>query len=311
MRCFPIIPIWIMIIICALGLFFVLKEKNKKIVQIIIIILLFVINLRIMIPNENSRIMSNNLDVLFVIDNTISMNAEDYGNNTRLYAVKNDCKYIINKLNGARFSLINFNNSAKIAIPYTRDSNMVSEAIDILEPIGSLDARGSSLNTPIDTIISSLNSSMKKDDRVRILFFISDGEITDGSTLESYSEISKYVNNGAVMGYGTTKGGYMKSKNKYIDSNEYIKDSTNNYQIAVSKIDEDNLKKIAKDINIDYVYMDNQSKINNKLKNIENLIKEGVESGDKSTYDDIYYIFVIPLLFSLMFEFNQIRRKRI
>lgn len=313
MRAFPIIPIWIMTIICLILLFICIKGRRKTI-QILIIVLIFIINLRIMIPTNNSRVLANNLDVLFVIDNTISMTAEDYGNNNkeRLYAVKKDCNYIIKRLSGARFSLITFDNNARIATPYTKDINLAMEAIDVIEPINELYAKGSSLNTPIDTIISSLKMSKKKTNRKRIIFFISDGEITDGSKLKSFSSISKYIDNGAVLGYGTTKGGYMKNNNTDSENNDYIMDYTNdNYGKAISKLNEKNLKKIANDINIDYINMNKQSNINNKLKKIENLVNTSIESDDKSTYDDTYYILVIPLLILLIIEFNQSWRRKI
>ncbi len=311
MKIFPIIPIWIMIIICTALIIFIIKKNNKNIIQIIIVILLFIINLRIMIPNNNSQILTNNLDVLFVIDNTISMNAEDYnGNNTRLSAIKQDCKYIVEKLSGARFSVITFNNTAKIMTPYTKDTNITIETVDIIEPIDELYAKGSSLNTPLDTMISSLKSSQKKENRIRILFFISDGEITDDSSLKSFSEVSKYIDNGAVMGYGTNKGGYMKTKNKYSESEDYIIDYTNyNYNKAISKIDENNLQKIAKDINVEYIHMERQVDINRKLDEIKRLTTSNIDSSDKSTYDDTYYIFVIPLLVLLTIELNNLRRK--
>ena len=311
MKIFPIIPIWIMIIICTALIIFIIKKNNKNIIQIIIVILLFIINLRIMIPNNNSQVLTNNLDVLFVIDNTISMNAEDYnGNNTRLSAIKQDCKYIVEKLSGARFSVITFNNTAKIMTPYTKDTNITIETVDIIEPIDELYAKGSSLNTPLDTMVSSLKSSQKKENRIRILFFISDGEITDDSSLKSFSEVSKYIDNGAVMGYGTNKGGYMKTKNKYSESEDYIIDYTNyNYNKAISKIDENNLQKIAKDINVEYIHMERQVDINRKLDEIKRLTTSNIDSSDKSTYDDTYYIFVIPLLVLLTIELNNLRRK--
>ena len=313
MKLFPIIPIWIMLIICISLIIYIILFNKKNINQIIIIVLLFIINLRLMIPSNNSIILSNNLDVLFVIDNTISMNAEDYdGNKTRLSAVKKDCNYIIKKLNGARFSLITFNNKAKVVTPFTKDYNITTEAIDIITPIEELYAKGSSLNTPYDEIINSLKSSEKKDNRIRILFFISDGEITDESTLKSFKEIAKYINNGAVLGYGTTKGGYMKTKSKWSDNEEYIIDESNyKYEKAISKIDEKNLKKIADDIKIDYIHMEKQSNINNKLSEIEKTVKNGIASSDKSTYEDTYYYLLIPLLIVITLEFNKFRRKKI
>lgn len=313
MRIFPIIPIWLMTIFCVILILIIVKKNKKSIIQIMIVLLIFIINLRIMIPSQNSQILANNLDVLFVVDNTISMNAEDYdGKNTRLYGVKKDCKYIINRLNGARFSLITFNNTAKIVTPYTKDANITIEAIDIIEPIDELYAKGSSLNTPIDTMLESLKASQKKDDRIRILFFISDGEITDESTLKSFKEIEKYIDNGAVLGYGTSSGGYMKSTSRYSDNEEYVMDYTDyNYDKAISKIDEKNLISIANDLNIEYINMSKQSNINNKIKEIENIIDNGIESSDKSTYDDTYYFLIAPLLVLLMIEFNRFRRKNI
>lgn len=312
MRIFPIIPIWIMLIVCTLLLIIIIR-KNINIIQIIIVTLMFIANLRIMITSNNSQALANNLDVLFVIDSTISMNAEDYdGGKTRLYAVKEDCKYIAKRLNGAKFSLITFNNTAKVVIPYTRDINITMEAIDVIEPIEQLYAKGSSLNTPIEAIVSSLKSSKKKDDRTRIIFFISDGEITDNSSLKDFSEISKYIDNGAVLGYGTANGGYMKNVSNYSKEDNYIMYYENNsYDKALSRIDENNLKAIAKDIKVEYINMEKQNKINDKLREIENSINQNIELSDKSTYVDTYYIFIVFLLALLVIELNKFRRNNI
>ena len=80
-------------ILCIILLIMRRKNKYAYIRQILIVILLFVINLRIMIPSSDVKVQTNNFDVLFVIDETISMLAEDYnGNNTRYEGVKEDCK---------------------------------------------------------------------------------------------------------------------------------------------------------------------------------------------------------------------------
>ncbi|MCI8621610.1 MAG: hypothetical protein HFJ50_08010 [Clostridia bacterium] len=96
----PIIPIWLMLIICTVLIFLIVKNKEHKLKRVIIVTLLFVINLRIMLPNGKNREISSNLDVVFVIDNTISMIADDYeGKVSRLEAVKEDMEFIVDKLN--------------------------------------------------------------------------------------------------------------------------------------------------------------------------------------------------------------------
>lgn len=305
----PIIPIWVMSILSIGLLVFIFIKKPIRVTQIIIVILLFIINIRPMIPSGTSQTLASNLDVLFVIDTTISMNAEDYnGTNTRLSGVKKDCEYIIKSLSGARYSIITFSNSARIITPYTKDINTTIETIDILEPINQTYAKGSSLNSPIEVITQALKSSEKKDDKIRIIFFISDGEITDDSELESYKDISQYITNGAVLGYGTSNGGYMKARTKYSDEQEYIK---YNNSKALSKIDESNLKSIAKDLGVSYIHMSNQNNITKKLSEIQRRAEIGLSTSNISTYDDIYYLFAIPLLVLLILELNKYRRNNI
>ena len=311
MRLFPIIPIFWMIIISILFIIIILRT-SKKLTHIMIVLLLFLINLRPMIPNISSKTISNNMDILFAIDTTISMNAEDYnGEEKRLDGVKKDCQKIIEELNGARFSLLTFNNDTRISIPFTKDGMMTFEAIDIIEPIEELYARGTSLNTPRNEILNLLKRSYEQDpDRLRILIFISDGEITDDSTLKSYSSLKKYLDDGMVLGYGTEKGGKMKSPDRYAEEYEeqYLM-SYETFSDAISKIDEDNLKQIAKDLDIDYIHMDKTSNMNDKIKKIKNKMSVEMVSSEKKNYDDLYYLLVFPLLILIAIDFKEIRRK--
>ena len=114
----PIIPIWLMSIICLVIIFLILfdkpfKEKisnktnNEKTdrqkelikkqvvnsgIKISIVIVMFIMNFRFMIPNGESTALNLDLSVLFVIDTSVSMRALDYnGNKERIEGVINDC----------------------------------------------------------------------------------------------------------------------------------------------------------------------------------------------------------------------------
>ncbi len=303
----PIIPIWLMIIICASLIFYIIKytKKDLRIYKLIIILLLFVINLRIMYKSDNTTALSNDLDVIFVVDSTISMNAEDYSNSTRLIEAKKDINYIIDNLDGARFSIISFHNSSKILIPFTKDSSMVKNTIEAISPLHEYYAHGSSLNTPRKDMIELLSRSKEEEDKVRILFFISDGEITDDSNLESYKELSNLVDNGAVLGYGTEKGGNMQTTN-YWGEKSYVMDRSSWDEIkAVSTLDEKNLKQIADDSNLEYIYMNKQTNIDNKLKEIKKLTKNEIAENDKLSYEDTYYFLIIPLFILLLLNYKK------
>lgn len=308
----PIIPIWIIVpIIIGILIFFRSKEKKTFIRQIIIFVLLFIINLRIMLPSSEGTLFLNNLDVLFVIDNTISMYADDYNGEERMTAVKNDCEYIMNKLAGAKFSVITFTNNSKILTPYTRDINVNNNSIKALQTGVKYYSRGSSLNSPKDDMKTLLNFSKQKGDRKSVVFFISDGEITSKEELQSYSELKDLVDNGAVLGYGTENGGYMQVRTSYSsEEKEYVEDPTSYPRgRAKSKLDSSNLSKIANDLGIEYIYMDKQSNLDNKLNELENMKKVENIDNKENTYGETYYLFSMILVGMLIYEFIRYRRR--
>lgn len=309
----PIIPMWLMGILCVALLFFKRKGTIHFIRQIIIVILLFVINLRIMVGNGDATTVTLDADVLFVVDNTISMLAEDYdGDQRRIDAVRADCRYIMEQLPGASFSVLSFGNTARTLLPYTIDTNTVASALDSLNGQTTLYATGTSLNIVADFLEKSLDNDR---DTYQLVFFISDGEITGDEKLKSFSKIQEYVDGGAVLGYGTESGGKMKvGAFTNDDEPEYLTyyDDDFDEQTALSKIDEDNLEDIAGDLGISYIHMEKQSDIDDELKGIKNNMKnaapnEGVTSTDG--YSDTYYIFVLPLLLLFIVDYIYCRRK--
>lgn len=310
----PIIPVWLMGIICVFFLFLKRKGTANYIRQVIIVILLFVINLRIMVGNSNTETVTVGVDVLFVVDNTISMFAEDYdGDGRRMDAVRADCDYIMEQFPGASYSVVSFGNVVQTMLPYTIDTNNVTQALGSLNGQASYYAVGTSLNDVMGELGKILDNSRENE---QIVFFISDGEITNEEKLKSFADIKKFIDGGAVLGYGTTKGGPMKaaSFSGSDEDLEYLTYYDDNFdkQTAISVIDEKNLKAIASDMGIGYIHMTKQSEIDDELTKIkENIdytsMKKEVSSTDG--YADIYYYFMIPLLGILIFDFIYYRRK--
>lgn len=321
----PIIPIWLMIILCIamLVLIFVKPTKVKKYkiinicTKVTIVILLFLINLRFMIPNGDATLITSDLKVLFVVDTTVSMRALDYnGEEERIKGVINDCCYIIDELAGSRFSIIKFGDEAKRIIPFTNDSDMAQNEIKALRLENDFYANGSSMNLSKDLLEETLENEINNhNDSNIVLFFISDGEITkENEKLESFSKMAKYIDNGAVLGYGTKEGAQMLSSSSSDSDNEtkYVTYYEGYKRITgISKIDEKNLKHLASDLDIDYIQMSKTSNIDYKLREIKkNLASSQNKEGKVKSYNDIYYYFAIPLVILLIFNFI-IQKRRI
>ena len=227
----PIINIKVMIVICIVCVIIILynsviskmvkkDSKSKKMtsiemaniwIKLGIVILLFIMNLRIMIPNGETTMITTNMDVLFVIDTSVSMNALDYdGGKERMTGVIDDCCHIVDELAGAQFSIITFGDTAEKVVPFTPDGDMIQTELKTLKVVDSYYAKGTSLNLVKDVLEKTLKEQYEKrgTSNKLVIFYISDGEITkDGERLESFSNINKYVSGGAVLGYGTTQGG--------------------------------------------------------------------------------------------------------
>ncbi len=315
----PIIPLYIVIpllgIILVCYIISLVRRDSalwKKILGGLriglILFLAFMINLRPMDKRYNAEVEMKNLDVLFVVDTTISMWAEDYdGKNPRMEGVLKDTEYIIDELSGSNFGLIRFDNRSQILAPFTQDHETVKDAFSTISQPDVYYAKGSSLNKAYDDMKLLLESSSTKPERLTIVFFISDGEITDGSELMSFKELGPYVEAGAVLGYGTSKGGVMSTGSW----GSHVRDPETN-QDAISKIDEDNLKQVAADLDIDYINMKSTSNIKYLVDSIKSGSSLTIEKSDSVSYEDVYYMYAIPLVILLVLELVLfIRRGRI
>jgi Ca-activated chloride channel family protein len=255
--------------------------------------LVFVIGLRPMKEDYNSEVRLGNLDVLFVVDTTISMWAEDDPKGVRMDSVRSDIRYITDELSGANFALITFDDKSTIRLPFTQDRETLFSVLNSLEALSPYSTTGTDMNTPYLDIESLLISSSKKQNHRAVVFFMSDGEVTKNSDLRSYSELSDLLFGGAVLGYGTEAGGQMKVDYEYL----YDYDT---HDRALSKIDEETLNAIASDLNIPYVRMAYSTEIVPILTRIE---ATGDTLTEKRpgvvTYKDTYQYFVIPLLLAL------------
>jgi Ca-activated chloride channel family protein len=137
-----------------------------------------------------------------------------------------------------------------------------------------------------------------------VVFFMSDGEITDGSELTSFQPLAELTDGGAVLGYGTEKGATM--------SVGYTLRDPNTMQDAVSCMDEGNLKQIAGDLNVEYIHPATGAGLKPLLQKIIQSSSTVVSDKKGVTYIDIAWKFAIPAAILLLMEvFMLIYRDRL
>ncbi len=313
----PIVPLIVVIPLMLLILggytYGVVKNKNDiflKILKIarvfVVMAMVFLINLRIMGKRYNVDVEMKNIDVLFVVDTTISMWAEDSnGNEPRMNAVLRDCEHIMDSLSGSNFSLIRFDNRSQILAPFTQDSRNVSDAFSTIATPDRYYARGTTLNAAYNDMGEMLTSSSKKENRSTIVFFISDGEVTaEDKEVMSFAGLEGLIDGGAVLGYGTKEGGKMYDKG----SHQYIQDPETGKE-ALSIMNDVTLRDLAEEMDIEYIYMDDPSNIEYLLDSIKSGSTMQMASSDNVSYEDTYFYYAGVLIAFLLIEMVIIVRK--
>lgn len=314
----PVIPVAaalpILAVILGAYVFVTVRKKDSAagkifpIVRMVLIVaLIFVINLRPMTKDYNTDVETKNVDVLFVVDTTISMWAQDYdGNDPRMDGVIETADRIMTDLKGSSFALVRFDNRSQILMPFTQDKRSVKDAFDTIKVPDIWYANGTALNTPMEDMRALLESSAKKEDKTTVVFFMSDGEITGEEQLESFAELAGLVDGGAVLGFGTESGGKMKD-----GYGGYVYDYEN-YGDAVSCIDEANLRAVASDLGIDYIHLTSPTRVDSTVRAIKASSSTSRDKGRAVLYNDTYYYYAAVLILLLAAEgYMMIRKGRL
>lgn len=198
---------------------------------------------------------ASSVDVVFVVDVTTSMGAEDYPGGIRLDGARADVAELAEHLAGARFSLVTFARDAVVELPFTTDATALSTAMSVVEPESYLYATGSSIDRPLETLKALLDRAEESDpDRARVVFYLGDGEQTADSEPSSFAEIGEVVAGGAVLGYGTAEGGRMLQYDGFSEREDLDYVSDGNGGDAVSVLDEEALGEIADQLGVTYLH---------------------------------------------------------
>ena len=312
----PMIPIWLMAIISIALLLIKRKGILPYIRQMVLVLLLFAVNLRPMILDDNGEVIrqKSNLQVVFVVDKTISMLANDYdGNKERLTGAKKDMKELTDRLMGANYCVVGFHNDAQVLTPFSDDVDHIKATIDAIYPIDISYAEGTNVGVARDMVLNIVKKRSEKGPVV--VFYVGDGENTSSTQIPDFSNIAEYIKGGAVLGYGTEKGGTMELKTGYdFDQVEQIMDESDwPYVPAVSRMDAKNLENIASQMGVPFIHMGEKSSLDEVIENTAALatMESPVKENDPvKSATDIYYWLVVPIALMLGFEYVLLLVKR-
>ena len=258
--------------------------------------------------------LRSDADVLFVVDTTGSMGAEDYdGDHQRFEGVRADIMDLVDAFRGAHFALVTFDTTERIVVPWTTDVGAFETAVSLLRQERTMYARGSRLDRPIDAM-ARLVPRTEDGSRYSVAFYLSDGEQTADGGPPDFRSLAPSIAAGAVLGYGSVEGGRMRiytGRDSTLD--QFIQDPETGDD-AISRIDEEMLRGIADDLGVDYLHRTGTGGLGGLAADIaDNAERErtGTREGDRRLYWVAAFGVVALVLWQLAItsmEFGDARR---
>ncbi|QWX83435.1 VWA domain-containing protein [Cellulophaga sp. HaHaR_3_176] len=243
------------------------------------------------------------VDIVFALDVSKSMLAEDIAPN-RLEKGKRLISEIINQLGSDRIGIIAYAAQAYPQLPITTDYGAAKMFLQSMNT-DMLSSQGTAINEAINLASTYFDDDQQTN---RVLFIISDGEDHAEGTTES--AIEKATDEGIVIytiGVGKPKGAPIPLKRNGIV--ESLKKDMNG-EVVITKLNETVLKDIADDGNGEYINGDNTDQAVDYIKEqLNQMDKKEFEAKQFAEYKDQYQWFVAAGLLLLFLDLFVLDRK--
>ena len=270
------------------------KLNLKLILECLAILLLSIGLANPKIGTELNSINREGVDIVFAIDVSKSMLAEDVAPN-RLLRSKRIISEIINSLNSDRVGIVAYASQAIPQVPLTTDFASVKNFLQIIDT-DMLSSQGTSIDSALNL---SANFFDQNSETNRVLILLSDGEDHDDIPESLINLIIENNINLISIGVGQDNGSTIPIKvNGRIDS--YKKDS--NGEVVITKRNSEILNKIANSSGGEYIdgNITEEALENVKVK-LDKIDKSEFETSQFVEYKQQFQIFILlALLFIIV-----------
>ena len=278
------------------------KPFLKLVVRCLVITSLAIALANPKVGTKMETVKREGVDIVFAIDVSKSMLAEDITPN-RLEKAKRLVSELLNKLAGDRVGIIAYAGQAYPQLPITTD---YAAAKMFLQQMNT--DMLSSQGTAIDQAIRLATSYFDDEEQTnRILFILSDGEDhAEGASIAATEAVNKGILIYTV-GLGTSKGSPIPERIRgVIDT--YKKDNTG--EVVITKLDENLLKDIAQNGKGDYINgFDTEEVVSFVEEVLTNMEKKEFETKQFVDFKDQFQWFLGAAIALLFLDIFLLERK--
>lgn len=277
------------------------RSMFKSVLKFVILLLAFacliiaLVNPKI--GTKSETVKREGIDIVFAVDVSKSMLAEDIAPN-RLDKTKQIISQIINELGADRIGVVAYAGSAFPVLPLTTDYGVAKMFVQSMNP-GMVSSQGTSLEDAIRISESYFDEDSKTS---KLVILISDGEDHSEGAKTSAEEAVKAGLKILTIGVGTEKGGPIPLKRNGVVE-RFQRDRQN--EVVITKLNAANLQEIAKATKGKYINGRSTKEVVDFVKNaLENIEKTEFESTQFTDFNSQFQWFLgfgMLLLFADIF----------
>jgi Ca-activated chloride channel homolog len=282
------------------------KSTFKPILKFIVVLLaLSMLILGLVNPKIGTKVEKvkrEGIDIVFAIDVSKSMLAEDIAPN-RLEKSKQIVSQIINTLGSDRIGIVAYAGSAFPVLPITTDYNSAKMFLQSMNT-GMVSSQGTSLNEAIELGIKYFEGSPNTS---KLMIMISDGEDHSEGAEDAAAEAKKEGMKIITIGVGTAAGGPIPLKRNGVLESYQL---DNEDKVVTTKLNQEVLEKLAKAANGGYVSGNNTKEVVSFVKkSLDTIQKTEFEATEMANFQSQFQWFLGIGFFLLLLDIFLLERK--
>lgn len=236
-------------------------------------------------------------DIIFVVDTSLSMLAEDAKPN-RLELAKREMRNFLTRFKGDRIGMVAFAGSAFLQVPLTVDYAAFKLFLDAID-VGYIPRAGSSLKVGLASAVQAFKEGK---DEQRVIVVLSDGESHTAEGDELIEQMRQAKVKVYAIGIGTKKGGPIPLRSEGSKQlGGYKKDQQG--ETVISKLEDEFLKKLTKDTGgLYYPATASGREVDLMYEDIQKLGKKELSEQQRVQKEDHFQLFLAMGLIFLALE---------
>ena len=278
-------------------------EWLRRVILMTLVVLCLVLALaRPQWGDEKRSVQRKGVDIIFLMDTSLSMLAEDI-KPSRLGKAKFEIETFIRNLRGDRIGMVTFAGSAFLQTPLTLDHAAFLLFLDAVQ-VGFLPDPGTSL---VQAVHLAIQAFPQKELKYKALILFTDGEDHEGGIEKAIEEAKQANVRIYTIGLGTAEGEPIPLKNEKGEHSGFKKDR--NGQMVLTKLNQPLLERIAKETGGIYLpATPGEKEVDVILKHLRGWGEQQFEEKMIVEREDQYQIFLV-LAFLFLIAEMLIRRK--